>query len=472
MLPSGGITASRERAPLFSVRKGSSLSRTWQGKLGRSLSTGLVLVSFTGRLRRAPKSADISCRDQLNSDSAQQRCFEHCLVTLGLYAVSRIKFTSEVNYLERSDSVCASFSARFIIRSPTTSDILSGQPVTMGSSPSKPASKSLPPSMPFPLTTPPNALSLPPGWELRRSSNGTCFYVELSTNRATTKHPLQKGPDPNEQCLRFHLPPGWTCQCSSCLSRTRAPRTGPPRTPQASRSPEASRGPEPPRIPSSSRTPQPPTAPTQDALTSPIAEETLRRPTVGRLDADRTRRSSMEFEKTHRPRRRSSAGNLPSGWEPRRTDDGQRYFVNHLNRTTTWNDPRNSRHPDTPAERLLQKANHLYRSRPRLTQDDDVLTIVVRKAKVLEDSFARLTELWEDDLRKIPKVFFSDEQHFTQVEPEYVFLTNSRDHSSTFLAQRMAADIARCCHEHDSWLFLLRRRRPTATINLYQPPVV
>lgn len=36
----------------------------------------------------------------------------------------------------------------------------------------------------------------------------------------------------------------------------------------------------------------------------------------------------------------SSLGPLPSGWEQRFTAEGRPYFVNHLARTTTWDDPR------------------------------------------------------------------------------------------------------------------------------------
>ena len=31
---------------------------------------------------------------------------------------------------------------------------------------------------------------------------------------------------------------------------------------------------------------------------------------------------------------------MPPGWESRRTDDGKMYFVDHIQRTTTWLDPR------------------------------------------------------------------------------------------------------------------------------------
>nr|4REX_A Chain A, Yorkie homolog [Homo sapiens] len=31
---------------------------------------------------------------------------------------------------------------------------------------------------------------------------------------------------------------------------------------------------------------------------------------------------------------------LPAGWEMAKTSSGQRYFLNHIDQTTTWQDPR------------------------------------------------------------------------------------------------------------------------------------
>jgi hypothetical protein len=50
--------------------------------------------------------------------------------------------------------------------------------------------------------------------------------------------------------------------------------------------------------------------------------------------------------------RRSNLGPLPPGWEER-TKFGRRYFIDHHNRETTWEDPRSSQH-DHPAPDLQQ----------------------------------------------------------------------------------------------------------------------
>ena len=34
------------------------------------------------------------------------------------------------------------------------------------------------------------------------------------------------------------------------------------------------------------------------------------------------------------------AGPLPEGWEEGVTANGERYYINHVTRTTTWRDPR------------------------------------------------------------------------------------------------------------------------------------
>lgn len=36
----------------------------------------------------------------------------------------------------------------------------------------------------------------------------------------------------------------------------------------------------------------------------------------------------------------SNLGPLPEGWEQAMTETGEVYFINHIDRTTSWNDPR------------------------------------------------------------------------------------------------------------------------------------
>ena len=37
-------------------------------------------------------------------------------------------------------------------------------------------------------------------------------------------------------------------------------------------------------------------------------------------------------------------GPLPEGWEQALTETGEVYFINHIDRTTSWNDPRIRKH--------------------------------------------------------------------------------------------------------------------------------
>ena len=56
----------------------------------------------------------------------------------------------------------------------------------------------------------------------------------------------------------------------------------------------------------------------------------------------------------------TSLPDLPDDWEQKRTVDGEMYFVNHSDRTTTWNDPRIPAH--------LQKQSSLQTSATALTR--------------------------------------------------------------------------------------------------------
>ncbi|CAF89159.1 unnamed protein product, partial [Tetraodon nigroviridis] len=44
---------------------------------------------------------------------------------------------------------------------------------------------------------------------------------------------------------------------------------------------------------------------------------------------------------------------LPHGWEMAKTPTGQRYFLNHLDKTTTWHDPRIAQLQSAAAQRPI-----------------------------------------------------------------------------------------------------------------------
>lgn len=45
-------------------------------------------------------------------------------------------------------------------------------------------------------------------------------------------------------------------------------------------------------------------------------------------------------KQTSAPTIASHIGPLPDGWEQAVTESGDIYFINHIDRTTSWNDPR------------------------------------------------------------------------------------------------------------------------------------
>lgn len=57
----------------------------------------------------------------------------------------------------------------------------------------------------------------------------------------------------------------------------------------------------------------------------------------------------------------SALGPLPPGWEPARTPQGQVYFMNHITKTTQWEDPR------------LQAQQHMARERQQQQQQQPIL---------------------------------------------------------------------------------------------------
>lgn len=63
---------------------------------------------------------------------------------------------------------------------------------------------------------------------------------------------------------------------------------------------------------------------------------------------------------------------LPHGWEMAKTPTGQRYFLNHLDKTTTWHDPRLAQHAISPGPPLHSVSPtpplHSLSSPPNATQ--------------------------------------------------------------------------------------------------------
>ncbi|OLY78592.1 putative E3 ubiquitin-protein ligase hulA [Smittium mucronatum] len=101
--------------------------------------------------------------------------------------------------------------------------------------------------------------------------------------------------------------------------------------------------------------------PTNTVLPSTVNDE-ARQAHMNRTLPDTSRNTQSSTEETPN----NVLGPLPSGWEQRCTPEGRPYFVNHIARTTTWDDPRlrNMRAPDGNRAAVVagiagQTANHL-----------------------------------------------------------------------------------------------------------------
>ncbi|KAJ1881713.1 hypothetical protein LPJ71_010253, partial [Coemansia sp. S17] len=138
--------------------------------------------------------------------------------------------------------------------------------------------------------------ALPQGWEQRIDHLGRVYYVDHNTRTTTWRRPGATGAAPaiaptegeRQRHMNRTLPDNLTT-----MPATNGPPT-PSRPPGAT---AAASGPSPP--PASSASP----------------------PAAGASSG-------------------AALGPLPSGWEQRFTAEGRPYFVNHIARTTTWDDPR------------------------------------------------------------------------------------------------------------------------------------
>eukprot|EP01120_Amphizonella_sp_Union-15-10_P000673 TRINITY_DN1070_c0_g1_i1.p1 TRINITY_DN1070_c0_g1~~TRINITY_DN1070_c0_g1_i1.p1 ORF type:complete len:450 (+),score=77.15 TRINITY_DN1070_c0_g1_i1:112-1461(+) len=85
---------------------------------------------------------------------------------------------------------------------------------------------------------------------------------------------------------------------------------------------------------------------------------------------------------------------LPTGWEQALSSKGQIYFINHLNKTTTFNDPRlatarkarNTRKLPKYVWNFYSRTQHLRAKLHNNFQDSGTLEIIVRRDTLLQDS--------------------------------------------------------------------------------------
>lgn len=102
-------------------------------------------------------------------------------------------------------------------------------------------------------------------------------------------------------------------------------------------------------------------------------------------------------------RHEDDLGPLPEGWEQRVHTDGRIFFIDHKNRTTTWEDPR--LHDQSVAGKAIpysrdykQKYEYFKTRLPKATNVPNKFDIKVKRNNILEDAFAIISQVSRVDL--------------------------------------------------------------------------
>ncbi|KAB7505972.1 E3 ubiquitin-protein ligase Nedd-4 [Armadillidium nasatum] len=102
-------------------------------------------------------------------------------------------------------------------------------------------------------------------------------------------------------------------------------------------------------------------------------------------------------------RHEDELGPLPEGWEQRVHTDGRTFFIDHKKRTTTWEDPR-LLNPAIAGKAIpysrdyKQKYEYLKTNLPRPTNVPNKFDIKVKRNNILEDAFAIISHVNRVDL--------------------------------------------------------------------------
>ncbi|KAF2361972.1 C2 domain [Trinorchestia longiramus] len=102
-------------------------------------------------------------------------------------------------------------------------------------------------------------------------------------------------------------------------------------------------------------------------------------------------------------RHQDELGPLPDGWEQRVHTDARIFFIDHKNRTTTWEDPR--LHNPAIAGKAIpysrdykQKYEYFKTRLPKPTNVPNKFDLKVKRSNILEDSFAIISSVQRTDL--------------------------------------------------------------------------
>ncbi|KAJ2887332.1 NEDD4 E3 ubiquitin-protein ligase [Coemansia asiatica] len=123
----------------------------------------------------------------------------------------------------------------------------------------------------------------------------------------------------------------------------------------------------------------------------------------------------------------SRLGPLPSGWEMRLTSQGRVYFVDHNTKTTTWDDPRLPSNLDqnVPQYKRDFRRKYIYfRSQAAMRPVPGQCHIKVSRNNIFEDSYNEIMRVPVSELRKRLMIKFDGEDglDYGGVSREYFFL--------------------------------------------------
>ncbi|KZT60479.1 HECT-domain-containing protein [Calocera cornea HHB12733] len=123
----------------------------------------------------------------------------------------------------------------------------------------------------------------------------------------------------------------------------------------------------------------------------------------------------------------SQLGPLPSGWEMRLTSSNRIYFVDHNTKTTTWDDPRlpSSLDKDTPKYKVDFRRKLIYfRSQPAMRPLPGNCQVRVRRNNLFEDSYSEIMRQTPEDLKRRLMIKFEGEDglDYGGVSREFFFL--------------------------------------------------
>ena len=115
----------------------------------------------------------------------------------------------------------------------------------------------------------------------------------------------------------------------------------------------------------------------------------------------------------YKRRREEELGPMPPGWEVRATDSGRIYYVDHNAQTTTWDDPR----LPTSIELTLPKYRRdfqlklsYFRSQPEMRVNSGRTQLEVNRGNLIGDAYFEFSKLSDEDLRRKLEIKFRGEE--------------------------------------------------------------